>query len=170
MSQGAWIRPMLKNALWLIAILAAVFLLRECRQQGLVEGQAPALESVTLAGDAVSLEDFHGRPMLLHFWASWCSVCRFGHDSIEAIARDWPVLTVAMQSGSDAELAAFMEQQGLTAATVNDERGLLAARYGVRGVPTSFILDEAGRIRFAEIGYTTEIGLRLRLWFAKVRS
>ncbi|MGE0082668.1 MAG: protein disulfide oxidoreductase, partial [Thiohalomonadaceae bacterium] len=42
----------------------------------------------------------------------------------------------------------------------------LAARYGVRAVPTTFIIDGAGRIRFREVGYTTGPGLRLRLWLA----
>ena len=44
----------------------------------------------------------------------------------------------------------------------------MARRYGVGGVPASFILDADGRIAFHERGYTTQWGLRLRLWLAKV--
>jgi hypothetical protein len=43
---------------------------------------------------------------------------------------------------------------------------MIAAQWGVRAVPASFIVDGAGQIRFLEIGYTTGAGLRLRLWLA----
>jgi len=49
---------------------------------------------------------------------------------------------------------------------LNDPDGVIATRWGVRAVPASFIVDGAGQIRFVEIGYTTGIGLRLRLWLA----
>jgi peroxiredoxin len=59
-----------------------------------------------------------------------------------------------------------MGEHGLEMAVLADEDGALARRYGVRGVPTLFVLDGAGRIRFTELGYTTEAGLRLGLWWA----
>jgi alkyl hydroperoxide reductase subunit AhpC len=48
---------------------------------------------------------------------------------------------------------------------VLDARGQLSGIYGVQGVPTSIIIDPAGNVRFVEVGYTTETGLRLRLWW-----
>lgn len=157
-----------KNLLTVLVIAAVFLLLREFRQQGLVEGDAPALVANNLDGNLVSLAEYRGKPLLLHFWATWCSICRFEQDSIEAIAKDWPVVTVAMQSGNDAELAEYMKEHALMVDTINDPEGAQAGRFGVRGVPTSFFLDETGRIRFTEVGYTTGIGLRVRLWLAKV--
>jgi len=75
---------------------------------------------------------------------------------------------VAMQSGSDDEVAQYMQKEALSFPVLNDPEGVLAAQWGVRGVPASFIVDTAGRIRFVEVGYTTGIGLRLRLWLARV--
>jgi thioredoxin-related protein len=47
---------------------------------------------------------------------------------------------------------------------INDPDGALAAAWGVRGVPTFFVVDSQGMIRFREVGYTTGLGLRWRLW------
>lgn len=46
--------------------------------------------------------------------------------------------------------------------------GKSSSRFGVRGVPACMIIGASGGIGFAEMGYTTEIGLRLRLWWAGV--
>jgi peroxiredoxin len=59
-----------------------------------------------------------------------------------------------------------MDEQGLDFPVVLDEQGALAARFGVRGVPASFVLGSGGEIKFKEIGYTTELGLRARMWLA----
>lgn len=49
-----------------------------------------------------------------------------------------------------------------------DPSGQISGQFGVQGVPTSMILDASGIIRFIEVGYTTEVGLRLRLWWVDV--
>ncbi|WP_317623011.1 redoxin domain-containing protein [Thiohalobacter thiocyanaticus] len=93
-------------------------------------------------------------------------MCRLEEDSIDALARDRPVLTVALDSGSDGELKQYMTEQGLEFTVINDRDGAIAARYGVQGVPASFVIGPQGDIRFTSVGYTTGVGLRLRLWLA----
>jgi hypothetical protein len=62
-----------------------------------------------------------------------------------------------------------MERKGITEwVTVVDEDGKLAEQYGIHGVPTSYVLDGEGNIRFREVGLTSGWGLRLRLWLAEV--
>lgn len=87
-------------------------------------------------------------------------------DSIASISEDHEVITVAMNSGNDMEITAYLEEQGLSFPVVVDEHGLIAERFGVKGVPTSFIIDPDGSIDFTEVGFTTELGLRTRLWLA----
>lgn len=126
---------------------------------------APRLQAKTLSGETFSLVA-HEKPVLVYFWASWCPVCRFSETGVDAIARDYPVISVAMQSGGEAELRQYLQENGLGFAVIADEQGILSRQWSVRAVPSSFIIDESNRVRFAETGYTPSWGLRLRLWWA----
>jgi peroxiredoxin len=84
------------------------------------------------------------------------------------VARDYRVVGIALRSGSPADVKKYLKEHNLQVPVVNDPDGALAGAWGVRGTPTSFIVDGAGMIRFREIGYTSEPGLRLRLWLARL--
>jgi len=135
-------------------------------QRDAIAGQAPDIQGALLDGQQVQLAGYKGKPVLLHFWATWCGICRFEQDSINDIATDHPVLTVAMTSGQQHELQAYMLKHKLTFPVLTDNDAKLSGRYGVSGVPASFVIDSHGQVRFTEIGYTSEWGLRLRLWLA----
>ena len=129
-------------------------------------GRAPPLEGMLLNGDPITLAALRGQPVLVHFWATWCPVCKLEQASIATLALDHHVISIAMQSGSKAEVLDHLKRNGLTFPVINDPDAAQAQRWRVRAVPTSFIIDRAGGIRFIEVGYTTEVGLRLRLWLA----
>lgn len=159
----------LKNALVVLLFVAAVAGIRLWQQRDMPSGAAPALQGLTLAGRSYSLPAHPERPVLVHFWATWCPVCRAEQGSIAAIAQDNAnVITVAMQSGRPEEVVRHMREQGIAFSVVNDEDGRISAAWGVHAVPASFIVASDGEIRFVEVGYTTEIGLRLRLWWAGI--
>jgi len=71
-----------------------------------------------------------------------------------------------MQSGDAAAVAKHLRERELGFAAIVDADGSTAADWQVRGVPTHFIVDSGGNIRFRLVGYTTELGLRVRLWWA----
>ncbi|HEY5994942.1 MAG TPA: protein disulfide oxidoreductase [Gallionellaceae bacterium] len=134
-------------------------------------GPAPALQGLMLSGQPYVLPAHPGKPVLVHFWATWCPICRSEQDSIATLARNDPeVITVAMRSGPPEAVIRYMREQGIAFPVVNDADGALASAWGVHAVPASFIVDGAGKIRFIEVGYTTETGLRLRLWLAGMWS
>ena len=164
--RGGRRRARWRLGLELAAILVAVVGIQAYRQRDTASGPAPPLAGRLLSGQTVSLAALRGRPVLVHFWATWCPVCRLEQSSIAAIARDHAVLTVAFQDGSAEQVRAYMRREGLDYPVLADPYGVLASRYGVRAVPTSFIIGPRGRIRFVEVGYTSEAGLRLRMWLA----
>jgi peroxiredoxin len=151
----------------LLLIVAVVLLVRAWLARDLAQGPAPEFEANLLDGSAVSLADYADRPMLLHFWATWCPICRLEEGEIMRLSRSHPVLTVAMQSGSPWEVEAHLTERERELDVVNDPDGALARRYGVRAVPSTFIIDWDGQIVFRKQGYAPPLELRLRLWLAR---
>lgn len=154
-------------AINVLLIVVVVSGMRFWKQRDMVSGAAPALHGITLAGEGFSLREHLQRPLLVHFWATWCPVCKAEQDNIAALVRSHGnVITIAMQSGRDDEVAAYMKQQGLVLPVLNDSDGSISSAWGVHAVPASFIIGSDGTIRFVEVGYTTELGLWLRLWWS----
>lgn len=150
-----------------LLFVVVVVAIRAWQQRDMISGAAPDLQGITLAGQPYKLPAHPARPVLVHFWATWCPVCRAEQGSISAIAHDNPnVISIAMQSGKTEEVVRYMQEQGISFSTLNDPDGSIAAAWGVHGVPASFIIAPDGQIRFVEVGYTTSPGLRLRLWLA----
>ena len=119
-----------------------------------------------LGGESLDLSELRGKPVLVHFWATWCPVCRTQDGSIHNLAQDYQVLSIASSSGDAGQVRQYLDQEALDFPVMLDETGELGNRWGVRGFPSSFIIDSSGEIRSIAVGYTTEIGLRVRLWLA----
>lgn len=153
------------NVLLVIVVVAGV---RLWQQRDMVSGAAPVLKGVTLTQTFYELPEHPAKLTLVHFWATWCPICRAEQGNIAAIARDYPnTISVVMNSGQNNEVVQYMKEQGIDFATVNDPDGSISAAWGVHAVPASFIIGPDGKIAFVEVGYTTELGLRLRLWWAE---
>lgn len=111
-----------------------------------------------------------GQPVALHFWADWCPICRTEENSITRLTADWPVLTVAMQSGPADNVLRVLQKRQLPWNTAMDMSGTVMNSYGFKGVPAFVVIDANGQLRTPTMGYTTEIGMRLRLWWASLIS
>ena len=109
-----------------------------------------------------------GRAVALHFWAEWCPVCKLEEPSVAAIAADWPVLGIAMQSGDAGRVGRIQQQRAMRWPSAVDPQGTLSRAWGVQAVPALVVIDAHGRIRFSTTGYTPEWAMRLRLWWAQV--
>jgi peroxiredoxin len=154
------------DAVVVIAIFVAI---QMWMQRDMAGGEAIDFKAVTTSGESVALSDYRGKPLLLHFWASWCHYCNFEQSSITDISEDTPVLTVAFQSGSTTEVADFMKEKGISSwIAIVDEEGDISKSYGVSAVPATFIIDENGKIRFKTAGFTSKWGLKLRLWLTSL--
>jgi thiol-disulfide isomerase/thioredoxin len=157
----------LRGLLINIAIVLVIFLgVQWFKSRPLASGTAPALTGQAVSGEMVDLGALRGAPVLVHFWATWCPTCKLEEGSIDAIARDYQVVTVAMQSGSERDIADYLRERSLGFDAVADPYGEIATAWGVRGVPASFVVGADGEIRFGAVGYTPGIGLRAHLWAA----
>lgn len=126
----------------------------------------PPGAKVSLGGTAPRGVTTAGGPLLVDFWATWCAACIAEAGNIERVARRWPVVSVAIQSGDAAAVSKHLRERELALPAVVDADGRIAANWRVRGTPTHFIVDAEGNIRFRVVGYATTLGLMLRLWWA----
>ncbi len=148
-------------------VILAIFVIRAWQQQDLSVGMVPSFTSQTLSGQVVNSNPLPDQAMLIHFWATWCSICRLKNDNIQALSKDYKVLNIAMQSGTNAELKKYANKHNMRLDNIiNDNSGSLAKLFGVRATPSSFFINTKGKIQFVEVGYVTTWGYKLRLWWA----
>jgi thiol-disulfide isomerase/thioredoxin len=173
-SAAARARWLLRRAFELLLIVTIVLAVQAWRTRDVPDGPLPNFTVLLADGRYTTFDEWRAAhadgAMALYFWAEWCPICRTVQGRVDAITQDWPVLTVAMQSGDAAAVREFLGAQRLAWHTVVDEHGRLAADMRIPGVPAMLIIDREGRIRFTEIGFSTETGLRLRLWWANRSS
>lgn len=160
----------------LVLVLAVVFGVQAWQTRGVPSGSAPDFAFTLILPDGSQRSstlnawraEHPGQPVALHVWAEWCPICRAEEHSVTRVSRDWPVLTVAMQSGQVDAVARLLAKRELPWATAIDPRGALAQTLGFRAVPAFVVVDADGRLRNASVGYTSEIGMRLRLWWVQL--
>jgi len=148
-------------------VILAIFAIRMWQHQDLTYGNVPSFYSKSLTGKTLSSNPPANESMLIHFWATWCKICYFENDNIQTISKHYKTLNIAIQSGSDEEIIKFAVANNIKLDNViNDNSGTLSEMFGVKGTPTSFIINPEGFIQFSEIGYTSRLGLWFRLWWA----
>ena len=149
----------------LLIILAAILALDWYRAPDSVAiANLPALTSSD--GKTFHLDD--NRPTLLYIWGDWCIYCRHTSPAIDRLARDgYRVVSIALKSGDDAHITAYLHEHGWQFPVVNDADGRISAALHVRATPTIAIIKN-GRLRLSTSGWTSATGLKLRLWWAEI--
>jgi thiol-disulfide isomerase/thioredoxin len=116
----------------------------------------PPLALTGLDGRTVGLRDFRGRVLLVNFWATWCEPCREEIPALERLQarlKDQPFELLMVNYGeSTATVKQFMAKLGVTAPVALDPEKRNAAKWRVAGLPTTFLVDARGRIRYSSFG------------------
>lgn len=118
-------------------------------------------------GNGVSLSDFKGKTVFLNFWATWCHACEQEMPHLEKLYHDYGsnqnevvFLTVAMPDGkgdvSPDELRHFIKQKGYSFPVLFDEKGEVFGAYGVRALPTTYMITKEGELYGYVPGAMTE--------------
>lgn len=150
---------------------ASVPTFEPAQQRTLINFQAPDFELPMLDGvTLVSPSDFEGRPVFINFWATWCGPCVRELPALEefvAIHADdenGPVLLTINLGQTPEEIEGFLEEIGVTIPVALDANQVVKADYGVQNLPTTYILDETGMVRFMKLGEMRfeEMGLYLQ--------
>lgn len=115
-----------------------------------VGDKAPPFVLAAADGELVSLNDYRGKPRVLHFWATWCPYCEKVQPGLQALAdahgdQGLVVIAISFREDPGTRPQAVLEARGLSLRTLveGDET---AAMYGVKGTPTTFFINRKGRI------------------------
>lgn len=124
----------------------------------------PAYHYVALDGTELSHDALRGKVVLVNFWATWCAPCRAEMPLLERMhkrheADGFVVVGLAVDRVSTAAVAAFVRERGVTYPIAHVGAEAEQVFGGVRGYPTSFLLDRSGKIRHTVLGPVAPLSL-----------
>jgi cytochrome c biogenesis protein CcmG/thiol:disulfide interchange protein DsbE len=121
--------------------------------------RAPDFDAIALEDSAAKhIADYKGEVVLLNIWATWCGPCRVEMPSMERLERELgpkglKIVAVSIDvAGSEQRIRDFANELGLTFELLHDAPGTIQRDYQTTGVPETFIIDRAGRVRRRIIG------------------
>jgi len=135
------------------------------RIPGSIGSIAPDFSLITLDGKEVTLKQFKDKVVILNFWASWCGPCHYEiPDFIKMYDKHkkegLEIVGITLNSGNAAKIQSFVKNNSINYTILTgDEKYLrdLTIKYGgIRGIPTTFLIDRKGIIRQQWVGARTE--------------
>ena len=162
----AWAKQATQMLLLLLAISLAVDALRAPKLP--IQAAQTALPIVPRSPDAAPLTTTlqaasQNQTLLLYIWGAWCGICKHTSPVIQRLHDSGtPVLSVALRSGSDDDIRAYLQQQGYAFPAVNDGNGALAQQWGVKVTPT-IVLIKNGKVLHSTTGLASYWTLKTRI-------
>ncbi len=153
-------QPQIRKA-FLASAIIIILLICGCGGQedrgGPASRAAPDFTLKDLNGDVCRLADFRGRVVLLNFFATWCGPCRQElPDFVRLYERfkdkGLEIIGVSLDQEGEAVLRPFIRQYGITFPIVLGTREVVLNYGGIKGIPTTFIIDHNGAIRDHFVG------------------
>jgi peroxiredoxin len=119
--------------------------------------EAPDFILSDLEGQPVRLRDLRGKLVLLNFWATWCVPCRTEMPSMERLHQtfkgtEFALLAISIDRQGVELVRPFVEELRLKFSVLLDQTMEISRRYGLRGLPTTYLIDPEGRLISAAIG------------------
>ncbi|HVE13704.1 MAG TPA: TlpA disulfide reductase family protein [Elusimicrobiota bacterium] len=150
----------------LLALAAALGACRRSQEGAAAPERAPSLALQDLGGKTVRLSDFQGKVVLLDFWATYCEPC---HESIpmfeklydELKPRGLEVVGVSMDPAPE-EVPPYVRENRMRYTVLLDPQTTSQDSFGVRGLPTTMLIDRQGRIRRRWLGFDEGVAAEVR--------
>jgi thiol-disulfide isomerase/thioredoxin len=121
----------------------------------------PKLEVDTLSGKRIDVGSYKGKVLLLDVWASWCGPCKEELPMLDAMAKRLKskgieILAVSVDQ-ERANVDKFLRSHGRWSLTVaHDPAGVIAERLSPEKMPTSYVIDRSGIVRYVNAGFVPD--------------
>lgn len=127
---------------------------------------APSTRLFDMQGKMHDIAEQKGRKTIVYFFAPWCSVCHASIGNLQNLREDrsedeLAIYAIALSWDKYEEVEEFVSRHELTIPVLLGDN-FTAQDWKIRGFPTYYVLDSEGRIIERDMGYSTEIGLKLR--------
>lgn len=128
----------------------------------IVSQPAPEFELIDLEGKKFTLADFRGKTIVIDFWATWCGPCLSSFPAMKKLVEYYQadpsvkfVFINTWQSEENKEeiVRNFLNKTGYPFFVLLDKNDEVVNKFKVSGIPTKFVVDPNGRIRFISVGY-----------------
>jgi thiol-disulfide isomerase/thioredoxin len=119
---------------------------------------APSWELANLAGETVTNADFHGKIVILDFWATWCGPCKMEIPHFKELYSTYAdqgleIVGVALDREGPKKVAPFVEAAGVEYHTVIGDQQIVTAYGPISGIPTTYVISQDGKIFKRYVGY-----------------
>ena len=140
------------------SIAAVALLVASVAYAGVGKGQrAPEFSLPSLQGPTMALSSLRGKVVLIDFWAQWCEPCKKELPQLDRLAKEYAakgVVIVAVNIDKQKDNAARMVKQlGVSLPVLLDPAGSVAGTYDLPKMPTSFVVDKKGIVRYVNEGF-----------------
>jgi len=156
----SWIKQI---AIFTVIFLIMSFAVDTWRTKDINRQALPELQGLTINNEAIDLKALSfEQPILVYFWGTWCPICSVVSPSVNTIAQHYPVYSVAMQSGDNKTLKAYMAAEEYQFTVLNDDDNHLAKSLGVQVTPLIMVIHQGELVNYAT-GYVSLFGLWWRI-------
>ena len=133
-----------------------------------VKGNAPDFTVLNERGQSVQLSDYRGKPVVVNFWATWCTPCQSElpafESAYEEYKKDIQFMMVNLTTKEDSiggvsDIKNFIHQNGYDFPVFFDTKGELVKAYDTSAIPVTLFIDKKGDLVYQHVGAMSEMQL-----------